>query len=95
MCCCQVLAAEEVEEFAGHASVLLINVGTLTAPSFQAMKAAATAYRQLGKPWVLDPVAAGATKYRLQVQALERFARIVFCCAPGCCEMKTEQGAHK
>jgi len=55
--------------------VLLINVGTLTAPSFQVMKAAATAYRQLGKPWVLDPVAAGATKYRLQVQALERFCK--------------------
>lgn len=63
----QVLAEEEVEEFAGHASVLLVNVGTLTPPSLAAMKAAAAAYARLGKPWVLDPVAAGAAKYRMQV----------------------------
>jgi hydroxyethylthiazole kinase len=64
----QVLAAEEVEEFANVASVLLVNVGTITSATFEAMMLATAAYQKAGKPWVLDPVAAGATQYRTQVQ---------------------------
>jgi Hydroxyethylthiazole kinase family len=63
-----VLAAEEVEEFAEVASVLLVNVGTITNATFEAMMLATAAYQRVGKPWVLDPVAAGATKYRTQVK---------------------------
>lgn len=49
------------------ASVLLVNVGTITAANFEAMALAAAAYSRAGKPWVLDPVAAGATAFRMQV----------------------------
>lgn len=50
------------------ASVLLVNVGTITSATFEAVMLAAAAYQKAGKPWVLDPVAAGATKYRTQVK---------------------------
>ncbi len=53
-----VIAVEEVADFAHMADSLLINIGTLTASSQNAMLAAVTAYRALNKPWVLDPVAA-------------------------------------
>lgn len=47
------MEAEEVVEFAGVASVLLVNTGTLSAPSLAAMRIAAAEYHRLGKPWVL------------------------------------------
>lgn len=59
---------EEVEEFSKVASALLVNVGTVTAATFEPMTMAAKAYSQAKKPWVLDPVAAGATKYRMLVR---------------------------
>lgn len=63
----QVHCKEEVEEFLGVASALLINVGTLTPVWVESMTLAASTARRLGKPWVLDPVGAGATKFRTQV----------------------------
>lgn len=62
-------AVEEVEQFVSLASALSINIGTLS-PSwvdgmFKAVKVASAA----GKPWVLDPVGAGATDYRTGVAA--------------------------
>eukprot|EP00208_Stichococcus_sp_RCC1054_P001639 CAMPEP_0206147800 /NCGR_PEP_ID=MMETSP1473-20131121/34617_1 /ASSEMBLY_ACC=CAM_ASM_001109 /TAXON_ID=1461547 /ORGANISM="Stichococcus sp, Strain RCC1054" /LENGTH=101 /DNA_ID=CAMNT_0053544889 /DNA_START=110 /DNA_END=412 /DNA_ORIENTATION=+ len=51
-----VMEAEEVVEFAGVASALLVNTGTLSAPAVAAMRLAAAEYHALGKPWVLDPV---------------------------------------
>ena len=63
----QVHSKEEVEEFLTIASALLINVGTLTPDWVESMKLAAATARRLGKPWVLDPVGAGATKFRTQV----------------------------
>jgi hydroxyethylthiazole kinase len=64
-----VLETAEVVEFARMASVLLVNVGTITSATFESMLMATRAYQKAGKPWVLDPVAAGATKYRIQVRS--------------------------
>ena len=60
-------AIEEVEEFAGIASAVLLNIGTLSAPWVESMRAAADRAASLGKPWVLDPVGAGATAFRTRV----------------------------
>jgi len=57
-------AAEEVEEFVGIADALVVNIGTLSPPWVAAMHLAADRATALGKPWVLDPVGAGATRYR-------------------------------
>ncbi|KAK9287865.1 hypothetical protein L1049_016307 [Liquidambar formosana] len=57
---------QEIPDFTPHAHALCINVGTLTADWLPAMKAAAELATQLGKPWVLDPVAAGASGFRLK-----------------------------
>lgn len=57
-------AGEEVEDFAGIADALVINIGTLSGPWIEAMLRAAAAANRLGKPWLLDPVAAGATRLR-------------------------------
>ncbi|WP_035485884.1 hydroxyethylthiazole kinase [Geminicoccus roseus] len=57
-------AAEEVEEFVGIADALVVNIGTLSTPWITAMELAAARALALGKPWVLDPVGAGATRLR-------------------------------
>jgi len=57
-------AAEEVEEMAGLAAALVLNIGTLSGPWIEAMKIAARAARKKGIPIVLDPVGAGATRFR-------------------------------
>ena len=59
-----VQAEEEVEDFLAAASALVINIGTLSAPQLAAMRRAATRATALGRPWVLDPVGAGATPWR-------------------------------
>jgi hydroxyethylthiazole kinase len=65
-----VQAEEEVEDFLGVASALVVNIGTLSAPQLAAMRRAAARAASLGRPWVLDPVGAGATPYRTRA-ALE------------------------
>ena len=58
--------AEEMEEIVGIASALVVNIGCLDRNEIEGMtRAAATAHR-LGKPWVLDPVGAGASRIRTQ-----------------------------
>jgi hydroxyethylthiazole kinase len=57
-------AEEEAEDFSAIASALVVNIGTLSPPWIGAMKRAAALYRARGKPWVLDPVGAGATRLR-------------------------------
>jgi hydroxyethylthiazole kinase len=57
-------AEAEAAEFAPLAGALVINIGTLSPPWVAAMLAAAEAANAAGVPWVLDPVAAGATAYR-------------------------------
>lgn len=56
----------EIPDFTPHTQALLINVGTLTPEWLPAMKAAAGVANQLGKPWVLDPAAVGASGFRLK-----------------------------
>ena len=64
-----VVAEEEAGGFAALAQALLLNVGTVTPPDARAMSAAAAAARAAGRPWVLDPVGAGALPYRTRVVA--------------------------
>lgn len=59
---------DEVEDFMKIASALLVNVGTLSPDWTEGMHLAAKAAKALGKPWVLDPVGAGATPFRTQAR---------------------------
>ncbi len=59
-------AREEVEEMAGLASALVLNIGTLSPHWVDAMLLAGAAASQRGIPIVLDPVGAGATRYRTE-----------------------------
>jgi hydroxyethylthiazole kinase len=60
-------ALEEVEDFTAISDALVVNIGTLSPTWVEAMRAAARRARSLGKPWVLDPVGCGATRYRTEV----------------------------
>ena len=60
-------AVEEVEDFVAISDALAVNIGTLSPPWVEAMRAAVARANALGKPWVLDPVGCGATAYRTQV----------------------------
>lgn len=58
-------AIEEVEDIVQIADSLLLNIGTLNARTVAAMNVAIEAAGQKGMPIVLDPVGAGASKFRL------------------------------
>src|SRR5437667_2750767 len=57
-------AREEVEEMVRLAGALVLNIGTLSPHWVDAMIAAGNAANADGIPVVLDPVGAGATRYR-------------------------------
>jgi hydroxyethylthiazole kinase len=57
-------ALEEVEEMVGLAGALVLNIGTLSPRWVDAMVLAGRAATARGIPIVLDPVGAGATRYR-------------------------------
>jgi hydroxyethylthiazole kinase len=57
-------AREEVEEMVGLAGALVINIGTLSPHWVDAMLVAGKAANAADVPVVLDPVGAGATRYR-------------------------------
>jgi hydroxyethylthiazole kinase len=59
-------AREEVEEMVGLAGALVLNIGTLEPDWVEAMVAAGRAANAHGVPVVLDPVGAGATRYRTE-----------------------------
>ncbi|HEX4525305.1 MAG TPA: hydroxyethylthiazole kinase [Gaiellaceae bacterium] len=59
-------AREEVEEMAAIAGALVLNIGTLSTSWVEAMLLAGHAANEHGVPVVLDPVGAGATKYRTE-----------------------------
>ncbi|HOI75322.1 MAG TPA: hydroxyethylthiazole kinase [Syntrophales bacterium] len=63
-------APEEVEEMAGLAQALVINIGTLSGHWIHAMLLAAREAERRKIPVILDPVGAGATSYRTKT-ALE------------------------
>jgi hydroxyethylthiazole kinase len=68
-------AEEEVEDFVAIARALVVNIGTLSPPWVAAMMRAGGRASALGRPWVLDPVGAGATPYRTRT-ALELIERV-------------------
>jgi hydroxyethylthiazole kinase len=59
-------AREEVAEMVQHAGALVLNIGTLSPHWIDAMLAAGKAASERGIPVVLDPVGAGATRYRTE-----------------------------
>lgn len=54
----------EAEDFVALADALSLNLGILTAERAEPMVAAARFAVELGRPWVLDPVAVGASEER-------------------------------
>lgn len=60
-------AQSEVEDMVKIVHASVINIGTLDEYWAESMLLASKAAQQSGKPWVLDPVGAGATPYRDKV----------------------------
>lgn len=60
-------AHSEVTDMVTITQALVINIGTLDEYWAESMLKAANTANLLGKPWILDPVGAGATPYRDQV----------------------------
>lgn len=60
-------AHSEVKEMVGVCQSLVANIGTIDEYIFQSLTLAVQAANLLDKPWVLDPVGAGATPYRDEV----------------------------
>ncbi|MCC9135541.1 hydroxyethylthiazole kinase [Pontibacter silvestris] len=60
-------AYSEVHDMVAIAGALIINIGTLDEYWVESMKLAISQANTLGKPWLLDPVGAGATPYRNKV----------------------------
>ncbi|CAM8902827.1 unnamed protein product [Rhodiola kirilowii] len=56
----------EIPDFTPVVQAVCVNVGTLTDDWLPSMIAAAKIATKMGKPWVLDPVAAGASEFRLR-----------------------------
>ncbi|MGY1841590.1 MULTISPECIES: hydroxyethylthiazole kinase [unclassified Modestobacter] len=59
----------EASEFAAVASGVLVNVGTVSQRTADAMRLAARAAGEAGTPWVLDPVAVGGLGFRTALAA--------------------------
>ena len=59
-------AREEVEEMASLAGAVVLNIGTLEPAWVEAMRLAGAAANRRGTPVILDPVGAGATRYRTE-----------------------------
>tara|TARA_R110002020_G_scaffold91560_1_gene222245 strand:+ start:92225 stop:93019 length:795 start_codon:yes stop_codon:yes gene_type:complete len=66
-------ALPEIRDMVSLSRALVINIGTLDDDWSRSMLAAAQAANELQRPWILDPVGAGATGYRdrLLAQLLE------------------------
>lgn len=60
-------AKEEIKDMVGIANAIVLNIGTLDATWSDSMLIAAETANALKKPWVLDPVGAGATPFRDKV----------------------------
>ena len=63
-------AAEETPVMTEITNSLVINIGTLTGRTVMSMKCAASHAQVAGKQWILDPVGAGATRFRLDTARL-------------------------
>ncbi|EFK56006.1 hydroxyethylthiazole kinase [Sphingobacterium spiritivorum] len=62
-------AHSEVRDMVSICQSLVINIGTLDEYKTTSMKLAIETAIELEKPWILDPVGAGATPYRDQILA--------------------------
>lgn len=60
-----VIAIEEAPDFVKISHALALNIGTLCSQSLESMLATAQSAHDNNIPWVLDPVAVGATSFRL------------------------------
>lgn len=60
-------AHEEMADMVAIAGALVVNIGTLDAYWVESMQKAILQAKALNKPWVLDPVGAGASAYRNNV----------------------------
>ena len=74
-----VVRRAEVEAFVAKCGALCVNVGMLTEDRLEASLLAAGRARDLGVPWVLDPVAAGGSPARLRacIELLNLGPRVV------------------
>lgn len=72
-------AVEEVEEMAGIAQALVLNIGTLSDLWVTSMAKAATVAQKRGVPIILDPVGSGATKFRTNtaLRLLKEYAPVI------------------
>ena len=70
---------QEAALFAGIADAVLVNLGTPTDAQVASMQLAAEAADAAGKPWVLDPIAAGALPWRggIAVKLLSYFPAVI------------------
>ena len=59
-------APEELDDLTDIDSALVLNIGTLDAPWLESMELAGKLMRTKGKPVVLDPVGAGASRLRTE-----------------------------
>ncbi|KAK4478254.1 hypothetical protein RD792_017539 [Penstemon davidsonii] len=59
-------SVEEIPDFTPKVHALYVNVGTLVPNWLSAMKMAVQVAKESNKPWVLDPVAAGSSGFRLK-----------------------------
>jgi|AntDeeMinimDraft_5_1070356.scaffolds.fasta_scaffold05476_3 hydroxyethylthiazole kinase len=62
-------AVEEAGDFTALASALSVNIGTISPEFSDGMLAAVRVAHDSATPWVLDPVAVGATRYRQRLCA--------------------------
>lgn len=63
-------ADEEMDEMVGLAGALVLNIGTCDRMQLRSMFLAGARANQLGIPIILDPVGAGATKFRTEISHL-------------------------
>lgn len=70
----------EVSQFSAIADAVLVNLGTVTKPQGDAMRAAVSHANMGGRPWVLDPVAVGALlplRTFLAKELMRRFPAVI------------------
>ena len=69
----------EASQFTSSADSILVNVGTVTKPQADAMRAAVSHANSLGHPWALDPAGVGALPLRTFTvkELMRRFPSII------------------
>lgn len=69
----------EASQFTSSADSILVNVGTVTKPQADTMRAAVSRANSLGRPWALDPAGVGALPLRTFTvkELMRRFPSII------------------